>query len=82
MFVTPHIAAKAEGSAVDGRTRRHAGYAVIQRKRKLVEEPFGWGNTVGPIMKTMLRGLARVCAQFTLTMTAYNVAKLPRLLAA
>jgi hypothetical protein len=82
MRVTPHIAAKAKGSAIDGRTTRHAGYAVSQRKRKLVEEPFGWGKTVGPIGKTMLRGVQRVCAQFTLTMTAYNLAKLPRLLAA
>lgn len=82
MRVTPHIAAKAKGSAIDARTTRHAGYAVSQRKRKLVEEPFGWGKTVGPIRKTMLRGLARVCAQFTLTMAAYNLAKLPRLLAA
>jgi transposase/IS5 family transposase len=82
MCVTPHIAAKAKGSAIDGRTTRHAGYAVSQRKRKLVEEPFGWGKTVGPIRKTMLRGIVRVCAQFTLTMAAYNLTKLPRLLAA
>jgi len=82
MCVTPHIAAKTKGSAIDGRTTRHAGYAVSQRKRKLVEEPFGWGKTVGPIRKTMLRGLKRVCAQFTLTMAAYNLAKLPRFMAA
>ena len=82
MCVTPHIAAKAKGSAIDGRSTKHAGYAVSQRKRKLVEEPFGWGKTVGPIRKTMLRGLERVCAQFTLTMAAYNLAKLPRLIAA
>jgi transposase len=82
MCVTPHIAAKAKGSAIDGRTTRHAGYAVSQKKRKLVEEPFGWGKTVGPIRKTMLRGVKRVCAQFTLTMAAYNLARLPRLLAA
>jgi IS5 family transposase len=82
MCVTPHIAAKAKGSAIDGRTTRHPGYAVSQRKRKLVEEPFGWGKTVGPIRKTMLRGLHRVHAQFTLTMAAYNLAKLPRLMAA
>ena len=82
MCVTPHIAAKAKASAIDGHTTRHAGYAVSQRKRKLVEEPFGWGKTVGPIRKTMLRGLKRVCAQFTLTMAAYNLAWLPRLLAA
>lgn len=81
MCVTPHIAGKAKGSAIDGRTTRHAGYKLSQRKRKLAEEPFGWGKTVGPLAKTMLRGLERVGAQFTLTMTAYNLARLPRLLA-
>jgi transposase len=82
MCVTPHIAAKAKGSGIDARTRRHAGYAVSQKKRKLIEEAFGWGKTVGPIAKTMLRGLDRVRTQFTLTMAAYNLAKLPRLIAA
>ena len=82
MCVTPHIAAKKTGSAIDGRTTRHASYAVSQKKRKQIEEAFGWGKTIGPIRKTMLRGLARVRAQFTLTMAAYNLAKLPNLLAA
>jgi len=81
MCVTPHVAAKSRRSAIDARTTRHAGYATSQKKRKLVEEPFGWGKTVGPIAKTMLRGLNRVGAQFTLTMAAYNLARLPRLLA-
>lgn len=82
MCVTPHVAAKSKRSAIDARTTRHAGYATSQRKRKLVEEPFGWGKTIGPIAKTMLRGLSRVGAQFTLTMAAYNLARLPRLLPA
>jgi transposase len=82
MCVTPHIADKAKGSGVDARTTRHAGYAVSQKKRKLIEEAFGWGKTVGPIAKTMLRGLDRVRTQFTMTMAAYNLAKLPRLIAA
>jgi DDE family transposase len=82
MCVTPHVAAKARSSAIDGRTTRHAGYAVSQRKRKRIEEPFGWGKTVGQLRKTMLRGLARVGAQFALNMAAYNLARLPRLLAA
>ena len=82
MCVTPHIAAKKKGSAIDGRTTRHSGYAVSQKKRKQIEEAFGWGKTIGPIRKTMLRGLERVRAQFTLTMTAYNLAKLPNLIAA
>ena len=41
MCVTPHVAAKSKHSAIDARTTRHAGYATSQRKRKLVEEPFG-----------------------------------------
>jgi len=81
MCVTPHIAAKKKGSAIDGRTTRHAGYAISQKKRKQIEEAFGWGKTIGPIRKTMLRGINRVRAQFTLTMAAYNLAKLPNLLA-
>ena len=82
MCVTPHVAAKSRHSAIDARTTRHAGYATSQKKRKLVEEPFGWGKTIGPLAKTMLRGLSRVGAQFTLTMAAYNLARLPRLLPA
>jgi hypothetical protein len=47
--VTPHIAQNISGrrSAVDARTPRHVGYAVSQRKRKRIEEPFGWGKTMG-----------------------------------
>jgi transposase/IS5 family transposase len=82
MNVTPHVAAKAKGSALDGRTTRHAGYAVSQRIRKRIEEVFGWGKTVGPIAKTMLRGVERVGAQFTFTVAGYNLARLPKLLAA
>jgi hypothetical protein len=70
MCVTPHVAAKAKSSVIDGRTTRHAGYAVSQRKRKQIEEPFGCGKTVGQLRKTMLRGLARVGAQFALNMAA------------
>ena len=81
MCVTPHIAAKKKGSAIDGRTTRHAGYAVSQKKRKQIEEAFGWGKTIEPIRKIMLRGINRVRAQFTLTMAVYNLAKLPNLLA-
>jgi hypothetical protein len=82
MNVTPHVAAKAKGSAIDGRTTRHAGYAMSQRIRKRIEEAFGWGKTVGPVAKTMLRGLDRVGAQFTFTLAAYNLARIPKLLAA
>jgi hypothetical protein len=82
MNVTPHVAAKITGSAIDGRTTRHAGYAASQRIRKRIEEVFGWGKTVGPIAQTMLRGVGRVGAQFTFTLAGYNLARLPKLLAA
>lgn len=82
MNVTPHVAAKVTGSAIDGRTTRHEGYAVSQRIRKRIEEVFGWGKTVGPLAQTMLRGAERVGAQFTLTVAGYNLARLPKLLAA
>ncbi len=80
--VTPHVAQKARGSAIDGRTTRHAGYAVSQQRRKKIEEPFGWAKTVGGMAQTVLRGLDRVRARFTLTMVASNLARLPKLLAA
>jgi transposase len=82
MNVTPHVAAKVTSSAIDGRTTRHAGYAVSQRIRKRIEEVFSWGKTVGPIAQTMLRGTERVGTQFTLTVAGYNLARLPKLLAA
>ena len=72
---------QAEG--VGPRRPHHAarGYAVSQRIRKRIEEAFGWGKTVGTAAKTMLRGTARVGFQFTLNMAAYNLARLPKLLA-
>lgn len=78
--VTPHVAQKIRYSAVDSRTTRHPGYALSQKRRKKIEEPFGWAKTVGPMAQTMLRGVKRVGAQFTLTMAACNLARLPRLL--
>ncbi len=81
MNVTPHVAAKNKGSAIDGRTTRHAGCAVSQRIRKRIEEVFGWSKTVGPIAKTMRRGAERVGAQFTFAVAGYNLARLPKLLA-
>jgi hypothetical protein len=79
--VTPHVARQARHSAIDGRTTRHAGYALSQQRRKKIEEPFGWAKTVGGIAQTVHRGLDRVCARFTLSMAACNLARLPRLLA-
>jgi hypothetical protein len=65
MVVTPHVAQKARSSAIDGRTTQHPGYALSQRRRKKIEEPFGWAKTVGGMAQTVHRGLDRVRAQFT-----------------
>ena len=80
-FVTPHVARELRHSAIDGRTTRHAGYALSQKRRKKIGEPFGWAKTVGGMAQTTLRGIERIRARFTLTMAACNLARLPRLLA-
>ena len=80
--VTPHVAQKSRYSAINGRTTRHAGYALSQKHRKKIEEPFGWAKTVGGMAQTMYRGVERVRSRFILTMAANNLARLPRLLGA
>jgi len=81
--VTPHVAQNNSGrrSAIDGRTTRHVGYRISQRLRKRIEEPFGWIKSVAGLRKTRHRGLARVGWMFTLTATASNLVRLPKLLA-
>ncbi|MEQ1710232.1 MAG: transposase [Hyphomicrobium sp.] len=63
-------------------TTRHPGYEVSQRVRKRIEEAFGWAKTVAGLAKAKLRGTARNAFKFTFTMAAYNLIRLPRLLAA
>jgi transposase len=85
MRATPHVAPNAErrgGSAIDGRTTRHASYAVSQRKRKLVEQAFGWMKTVGGVRKLRHRGGRLVTWIFTFTVAAYNIVRMRRLLEA
>jgi transposase len=82
MNVVPHVAAKIKHSAIDGRTTRHEGYRVSQRIRKRIEEAFGWAKTIGGMAKTKHRGLERVGWQFTFTIAAYNLIRLPKLLGA
>lgn len=74
--VTPHVAQKKVGSAIDGRTTRHAGYAVSLRKRKRVEEIFGWAKMVGGLRKAKFIGLAKVKAQTVFTLAAYNLTRM------
>jgi transposase len=79
--IAPHIAMingrKTPG--LDGRTTRHNGYAVSQRKRKRVEEIFGWMKTYGGLRRTLARGLARVQLHAYLVGAAYNLLRLARL---
>jgi len=82
MVVTPHVARKARHSAIDGRTTQHPGCALSQRRRKKIEEPSGRARTVGGMSQTVHRGRDRVRAQFTMTMAACNLARLPELPAA
>jgi transposase len=80
--VTPHVAqqiTKRRGSNIDGRTTRHPGYEVSQRKRKLVEEIFGWAKTVGGLRKTRYRGKPKNRLWAYLNAAAYNLVRLTRL---
>jgi transposase len=83
MDVTPHVSQNTKrpgGSAIDGRTTRHEGYQVSQRKRKRIEEVFGWIKTVGTLRKTRHRGLETVRWVFTFTATAYNLVRMRNLM--
>jgi transposase len=84
MNVTPHVAQNVSGrrSAIDARTSRHGGYALSQRIRKVLEEAFGWIKTVGGQEKTKFRGVGRVGLAFTFAAAAYDLVRLPKLLAA
>jgi transposase len=80
--VTPHIAQNDKrpgGSAIDGRTTRHAGYAISQKKRKRIEECFGWLKTIALIRKVRHRGLCKVGWVFTFAAAAYNLVRMRNL---
>jgi transposase len=81
LTITPHVAQKVKGSAIDGRTTRHAGDAISQRKRKLIEQVFGWMNTVGGLRTLRHRGGELVDWIVTFTAAAYNLIRLRTLLA-
>jgi transposase len=80
--VTPHVAQNTErkgGSAIDGRTTRHNGYAVSQKFRKRIEEVFGWPKTTGQFRQTRYRGVTKINWYFTLAVTAYNLVRMRNL---
>ena len=90
MTVTPHVAqndsltktGKRRMSAIDTRTTRHIGYQISQTCRKMTECIFGWGKQHGTMRKTKHRGIASVAADFMLNLIAYNLIRIPKLLAA
>jgi transposase len=84
MNVTPHVAQNDtnRSSAIDGRTTRHSGYEVSQRKRKRVEEIFGWLKTVGLLRKVKYRGLELVDWIFRFGLATYNLVRIRNLMAA
>jgi transposase len=87
--VTPHIAVNGNvrwngvprQTAMDRRTTRHAGYWISQRIRKRIEEIFGWTKAIGGLAQVKVRGLAKVDAAFIFGLAAYNLIRLPKLLA-
>jgi transposase len=81
---TPHVSQNNANrrSAIDARTTRHPGYRISTIKRKRIEEPFGWMKTVGGLRKTRHRGRGLVEWFFVLTAVAYNLIRIPKLLAA
>jgi transposase len=90
MSVTPHVAqndsltktGKRRRSAIDSRTTRHIGYQISQTCRKMTECIFGWGKQHGTMRKTKHRGIAAVAADFMLNLIAYNLVRIPKLIAA
>ena len=84
MKVTPHVAQNTKrsgGSAIDGRTARHEGYEVSQKKRKRIEECFGWLKTIALMRKVRHRGIEKVGWVFTFAAAAYNLVRMRKLLA-
>ena len=87
--VTPHIAVngtvsktgKRRKTAIDGRTTRHPGYEISLRCRKRIEEVFGWTKSSAGLTKFKLRGLPKTTAVFSFFAAAYNLIRLPKLLA-
>jgi transposase len=81
MKVTPHVAQNNTNrrSAINGRTTHHVGYGISQKKRKRIEESFGWMKTIGMLKKVKLRGLEKVSWLFTFVAAVYNLYRLQRL---
>ena len=82
MNITPHVARNDKrkgGSAIDHRTSRHEGYKLSMKVRKRVEEPFGWGKTIGLIRQVKVRGLDRVNDILNMTFIGWNITRMKNL---
>jgi len=77
-----HCPGKTRNSAIDERTTRHPGYGMSQSRRAMTECIFGWGKQHGTMRKTKHRGFGRVAADFLLNLIAYNLIRIPKLVAA
>jgi IS5 family transposase len=80
--VTPHVVQNLKrpgGSAIDARTTQHVGYAISQRKRKRIEECFGWLKTIALLRKVRHRGIFKVGWVFTFAAAAYNLVRMRNL---
>jgi transposase len=83
MNITPHVAqnlGRRGGSAIDARTTRHAGYDVSQKKRKRIEECFGWLKDIALLRKLKHRGMFKVAWIFTFAAAAYNLVRMRKLI--
>jgi hypothetical protein len=88
--VTPHVTqnnsptktGKCRRSAIDARTTRYEGYGMSQTRRAMIECIFGWGKQHGTMRKTKHRGIGRIAADFMLNLIAYNLIRIPKLIAA
>jgi IS5 family transposase len=79
--VAPHISAKAKGSAVPAAVKATEDYGVSLRRRKMIEEAFGWVKEIGTLRRVMARGLDIIRAHVLLNFAAYNLTRLSNLLA-
>ena len=79
---SPTKTGKSRRSAIDGRTTRYEGYGMSQSRRAMIECMFGWGKQHGTMRKTKHRGIRRVAADFMLNLIAYNLIRIPKLVAA
>jgi len=85
LHMTPHVAqnlGRRGGSAIDDRTTQHTGYAISQKKRKRIEECFGWLKTIALMRKVRHRGTLKVDWIFTFACAAYNLVRMRNLMAA